>query len=255
MTSSGLNLVSTKNLELVLLHGFWGQPEDWSAVQKEIAKLNPQITFWAPSLKNDEGLGPELGFSGWSEKLNDMALVRAKDRKRVLVGYSMGGRLAIHAALSRPQNWEALILISSHHGQLSTDEIKDRKKWEEEWSQNFLSRPLTELSAIWNSQAVFSGHNQEKASSYSGAELSQALKNWSVCEHIFKLQDLRNFHKPILWQVGSKDHKYVDLAEGLDGFGSNLKKDIIKDSGHRVLIEQPKPCAKSICEFLNQMGN
>jgi len=255
MTSSGLNLASMNNLELVLLHGFWGQPEDWSAVQKEITKLNPQITFWAPSLKNEMGLGPELGFKAWSEKLNGLLQARSKNQRRVLVGYSMGGRLALHAVLSYPQNWEALILISAHHGELGPNEIQDRRNWEEEWSKNFLSKPFSELSILWNSQAVFSGHSHNKSSSTSGAELSQALINWSVSQHIFKLQDLRNFKKPLLWQVGAKDKKYVDLAQGLGDFGPQFKKEFIEGCGHRVIFEQPKLCAKSICEFLDPMGS
>ena len=69
----------------VLVHGFLGSPEDWSDVR---AQLNPSINCECVSLR-------DLGCASIALAAEALAIQLAKNPCDLLVGYSMGGRIAL----------------------------------------------------------------------------------------------------------------------------------------------------------------
>ena len=97
----------------VCLHGFLGKGEDWETFKSSIKEGLPQkqIEFWCPSLlSGDSPLGPELPFFEWPERLH-RELDKFHYRKCILVGYSMGGRLALSAFIHKPEKFTAAIFF------------------------------------------------------------------------------------------------------------------------------------------------
>ncbi|HEY5390138.1 MAG TPA: alpha/beta hydrolase, partial [Solirubrobacteraceae bacterium] len=90
---------------LVLLHGFAGTPEHWRRV---IAELPPKRFAPVPlDIARIEPLTPDGVVA---------AVAAAAPARFVLAGYSMGARLALHAALAMPERLERLVLVSGTAG-------------------------------------------------------------------------------------------------------------------------------------------
>ncbi|HEX7072051.1 MAG TPA: alpha/beta fold hydrolase, partial [Rhodothermales bacterium] len=86
---------------VVLLHGFLGSSSDWSDV---VDRLGAGLSFITPDLPghgNTRLPAPEPTMRMVVEWLHGVVQSAGSDRV-VLVGYSMGGRIAMHYALAHP---------------------------------------------------------------------------------------------------------------------------------------------------------
>src|SRR5690242_19189175 len=108
---------------LVFLHGFLGCKEDWTDV---ISHLKDHFCCYAIDLP---GHGPlpvtEDIVQSVFETLQRLKLLRCP-----IVGYSMGGRIALELAKRYPKEFEKLIVISSHTG--LKDEASRQLRWEQD---------------------------------------------------------------------------------------------------------------------------
>src|SRR5438270_3221228 len=94
------------------LHGFLGLARDWSSLKIE-GRIEGGETHAVDLFRT---LSPATGasFEDWAGEFNRLA--RGVDGRRVLLGYSLGGRLALHALLDEPGQWDAAVMVSTHPG-------------------------------------------------------------------------------------------------------------------------------------------
>ena len=104
------------------LHGALGQTGDWQAFSQTMAAQGRTcrgVELWR--FLECEG----MGLSEWAAVFN--AEVRAAgEKENFLVGYSMGGRLALHALLDDPALWTKAVIVSAHPGLLEERERLER---------------------------------------------------------------------------------------------------------------------------------
>jgi pimeloyl-ACP methyl ester carboxylesterase len=113
-------LVAGDGPEVVLLHGLGDSAEDWREV---MARLAPSYRLYAPTLP---GFGGDLGADGDGRRAGGFdpspdgyarfvhAFVAAKDLRRpVLAGHSIGGLVALRAALNQPDGLRGLVLAAA----------------------------------------------------------------------------------------------------------------------------------------------
>src|ERR1700722_16825830 len=97
---------------LYALHGFLGLPSDWTHLFKQMS--TPLIDeIHAVDLFVED----PVALNVWGRNLK----VPSTSGPRILLGYSLGGRLAMHALLGQTSKWDAAVMISAHPG-LSSDE-------------------------------------------------------------------------------------------------------------------------------------
>jgi len=93
---------------LVLLHGVSGRCDAWRPLMDGLAAPGRRVLAW--DLPGYDGCGePGAHFEDWSDSLREL-LDRASVRVCTLVGHSLGGMIAQHAALQFPERIRALIL-------------------------------------------------------------------------------------------------------------------------------------------------
>ena len=110
---------------LVLLHGFTQTRQSW---RRTVAALGGRYRALAPDLPG-HGQAAERRPASFSACT---AYVRAlADDRCVLVGYSMGGRIALHAALALPAIVERLVLIGASPGLADAAEREQRRREDE----------------------------------------------------------------------------------------------------------------------------
>lgn len=234
----------TGKSEIFFLHGFWGTPNDFAATQKYL----PDIEVHSVSL---EKYSPKLGLRDFADCLN--AKAAASSTKKYLVGYSMGGRLALHALMTKPEVWAGAVLISAHPGLREPQDKAARTHWQNQWADKFLTMSQQDLQQQWGSQEVFKQTTHEKKFELTKENrlfLAEALTYWGSDRHLFTWNELKNCKTPLLWCVGEEDHKYQQLLQAMRVFDLPGDFVTVPQAGHRVIFDQPEVLAQKISDFI-----
>jgi 2-succinyl-6-hydroxy-2,4-cyclohexadiene-1-carboxylate synthase len=159
----------------------------------------------------------------------------------VLIGYSMGGRLA----LAEAHRFQKVVIISAG---LNTP-AEDRRRRDEEWARRFESEDWSSLMAAWNAQPVFGGHSVERREAdYDRAELARQLREQSPA--VLPAPDLESIATRILWVAGELDEKYVAIGRHAVTRLPHAELWICPRAGHRVPWEQPAALVSRLRTFL-----
>ncbi len=228
---------------LYALHGFLGTPADWDALLK---KNELKYALKAPNLFEKS---PSSTLLSWAKDFNQEA-ANFKG-KRYLMGYSLGGRLALHALLQNPSLWNAAIIISANPGLTSQEEKLKKSQENERWAHRFENEAWEQLMKEWNEQGVFkeSFTFERREKDYSRSALAAALRNWSLDSQENLTSKIATLSQPILWIVGDKDPKLSYLNQ------LTLKNPLSKicripDAGHRAPWQQPAYFLDLVDSFL-----
>jgi 2-succinyl-6-hydroxy-2,4-cyclohexadiene-1-carboxylate synthase len=195
---------------LTALHGFLGLPSDWDFLKKAgFAVETPPLSTVPP----------------------------AGD---VLLGYSMGGRLALHALLSGA-TYRRAVIVSAGLGIEDRVAREERQQTDERWARMFEKQPWPRVMNEWNIQPVFGGHVMKREElDFDRRELARQLREWSpgvLPSVAWRLQEIR---VPVLWIAGEKDAKYIAEGERAVSRLPDAELWICPGAGHRVPWEQPE---------------
>lgn len=225
---------------LVALPGFWGCKEDWNFFSQDrfgVHNFCPIDIFPA-------------SFSQFSKKINNEFTHLSHG---ILMGYSLGARLALHCLIDQPTLWSKAILISAHPGLESQNEKDARNAQDAIWETIFAMESWESIYEKWENQEVF------KTAAHRFDRLKQPFKRefLTSCLHHFSLARQENLRQkiaeldlPILWITGSKDKKFSKLAESIV-LKNGYSKKIVLNGGHRVPWEDRCSFQKAVYDFVN----
>lgn len=167
-------------------------------------------------------------------------------RGEVLLGYSMGGRLALRTLESGAAAASAAVIVSA--GLNAPDD--ERRKHDEEWARRFEHEEWSTLMRDWNAQPVFGGHVVERREEdYDRRELARQLREWSPA--VLPPPRLESIDTPVLWIAGERDAKYVEIGREAVKRLPHAELWICPNAGHRVPWEQPEAFAGALRAFLD----
>nr|XP_015626292.1 protein PHYLLO, chloroplastic isoform X4 [Oryza sativa Japonica Group] len=224
---------------ILFLHGFLGTSEDWVPMMKALSPSARVIAVDLPGhgeseiLQHDVENSNQISFSVQSVADLLLKLIRnITDGAVVVVGYSMGARIALHMALNQNHKISGAVIISGSPG--LRDEASKRRR-----------------SAIDRSRAHF----------LSSCGLENFLETWYSAKMWARSlwEDLKHLKSPLLIVAGEKDPKFKEISQQMcreirkhkdresDGLCEMI---IIPDSGHAVHVENPLPLVRAIRKFL-----
>lgn len=219
------------------LHGFLGKPSDWKFLGEEIERVD--IFRYDPLPRSIEE---------WAERFNESI----PGKEHILIGYSLGARLAMHAIHQSPAKWAGVVLVSCHPGIEDEHEKSLKLESDRKWGQRFLKEPWEPLLKEWNKQQVLetSRFLNREETHFSRDSLHHALYYWSLGTQktVYKELDI-----PTLWIVGEMDQKYVNLSKKINLKHEKSSIKIIPGCGHRIHIDEPELLSKSIKTFINEV--
>ncbi|HWU42519.1 MAG TPA: alpha/beta fold hydrolase, partial [Bdellovibrio sp.] len=240
-----------------------GRPADWDRVKAAIPK-NTRLLIYAPDYFKDPQLSPQHNFANWAKNFNRWVQMQTHNNdKNILIGYSLGGRLALHALEQKPTLWSEAVLVSANTGfndsieGLPEGSDERRKRWINDtyWAEQFNTSSWETLLRNWNAQPIFGGGDEEPVrleKDYSRDSLGLALAQWSLAQQKNMRLVLKQNSGRISWVVGERDEKMMNLLQDLLGDVPQLKFEIISDSSHRVLFDKPQELAKIINELVEK---
>ncbi len=179
--------------------------------------------------------------------------IKRVDPEPTLLGYSMGGRLALHAMLNQPDLWKAAVIVSAHPGLKQEGDRVARREKDAEWSALALKGDWADFLAKWNAQDVLgSDCHMLDRTQLKGRRVSVARSfvDWSLGAQADLADDLANIKCPTLWLTGERDVKFGALAEQSVPLLSRGRHQVIAGCGHRIPWEQPDAFQRACLEFL-----
>lgn len=178
---------------------------------------------------------------------------RSNPIPRVLLGYSMGARLALHALLDGGP-WDAAVLVAPHLGLESEPERAARRESDAEWAGRALSGDWREFLALWNAQPVLADSERlPPVSELRRREVARSFMDWSLGAQEPLWERLGEIQCPVLWCVGERDGKFRALAERAVPLLPRGELWVAPGAGHRVPWDAPEAFAAKVGEFLERV--
>jgi 2-succinyl-6-hydroxy-2,4-cyclohexadiene-1-carboxylate synthase len=180
-----------------------------------------------------------------------------------LVGYSMGGRLALHAALGEPERFAAVVLVGVTAGIEDPTEREERRRSDESLAEWMERRSIEEVVARWESQAVFSSQSsalrerqREGRLSHDPERLATLLRSAGQGARPPVWERLGDLRCPVLLTAGEQDRRYATAARRMAERIPDARVRLVPDAGHAPQLEAPDAFVRLLREFLDQhLGN
>lgn len=230
-------------MHLVFLHGLLGSQEDW----QKIIENCPHFDCIALDLPY-HGTAKNRAVTDFAECANYLAeqIQRAvKNEPYFLIGYSLGGRIALYYALQaqcEKGNLQGLIVEGANLGLKDDAEKAVRWQNDEKWADRFCSTALENLLEDWYQQPVFAHLNEQERAALiqkrvgnCGENIGKMLRATSLAKQPYLGDKVRSSLLPIYYFVGEKDQKFRQMA-ALE----KLNTRIIPNAGHNAHLENPK---------------
>lgn len=242
---------------LLLLHGFTNTGASWDAVR---AALPAGYRALAPDLRGHGRAAARAPVTldavlGDLVRLSDAALQRSGGQF-TLAGYSMGGRLALHAALSpRLRDRVArLVLIGASPGLSDAGDRAARRAADELLAAEIEPLTVEGFARRWAQTAVLA----DQPPAVREAAHHDRLRNPSTAGLAAALRGLGTGRLPSLWErlqeidvhvtliVGERDERFAAIAERMAAAlrdGSVIR---VEGAGHAVHLEAPRLIARTL---------
>jgi len=141
---------------ILLLHGFTGSANDWLNVFQKIDKRFNKIAL--DLIGHGKSSSPSsVNYYMLDSLVNQIEYVitHLRLKETILCGYSMGGRVALNFALTKPDLIKGLILESASAGFKNVKEKDVRKKGDEDLAAYIENNSLEDFTAMWFDQELF----------------------------------------------------------------------------------------------------
>ena len=248
---------------LLLLHGFTGSAATWAPFLPRLAERHDVVAV--DLLGHGASDRPRDPARHAAARVADdlAALLEALGVARAAVlGYSMGGRLALHLALAHPDRVEALVLESASAGIADAAERRARAAADARLADDLERDGIAAFVArwerlpLWASQASLPAAARERLRAQrlanDPAALAASLRGAGAGVTPPVHERLTALRAPTLLVAGALDAKYARLARELAAAIPDAPAVVVPDAGHAVHLERPAEFERAVEEFLSE---
>jgi 2-succinyl-6-hydroxy-2,4-cyclohexadiene-1-carboxylate synthase len=248
---------------VLFLHGFMGSSADWQDV---VAAIGDRAFCITPDLP---GHGASLGLTPDAYTMEETArsVVRALDEleveRPVIVGYSMGGRLALYLALCYPERCAGLFVESASPGLESEGERTARRAADGEKAKRLESGDFEQFLRDWYRQPLFASLAKDEGllrqtltarRSNDPAELARSLRGIGTGSQPSLWGELEGLAVSALAVAGGLDWKYAEISSRMAGISPRVEPVMIPGAGHNVHDEAPAEYVALLGRFLDRLS-
>ncbi len=245
-----------QNPPIVFLHGFMGTGDDWMAIVEE---LSDRFCCLMPDLPGhgETPLDVEPDYAAWASALRGELSAQGIEHLH-LVGYSMGGRLALYFALTYPEMIEKLVLESANPGIIEEIERSQRAALDDKLAARIRQKGMKEFLGFWYSIPLFASLNRypalkaeliHKRAGQHPESMARILSELSPGRQLELWSRLNEINVPTLLVAGELDEKYSDITYEMEGLISKSKRVILPACGHNTHLEEPLKFLTVLCEW------
>jgi 2-succinyl-6-hydroxy-2,4-cyclohexadiene-1-carboxylate synthase len=233
---------------VLFIPGFMQRGDAW----RPVAELLPERY---PSRLLDHA---EHSFEGRLREIGESAASTPDGLPPVLVGYSLGGRLALRAALRDPASFTAVVLVGSTAGIDEGPLRVQRAEADEKLASWIEVMPIEDIVALWERQPLFADQSETLVEEQRPGRLSHDPRSLALLlrtagqgtlEPVW--HELRTLEVPLLAIAGARDDGYSAAAKRIAATAPNARAAIVEEAGHAAQLQQPARVADLITEFLD----
>lgn len=249
---------------LMLLHGFTGSLRSWE----------PFFPSWS---RHYQLIAVDLIGHGESDAPEEAARYSmahaAEDLAAVLdalglpaaavLGYSMGGRVALSFAMLKPERVSAVVLESSSPGLASPEERKARLRQDEALACRIEQEGIERFTAYWEDLPLFATLKEQPEEIQRRIRrirlnqrphgLANSLRGMGTGVQPSWWDRLDAFTKPALLIAGERDEKFMHIARRMNARMKNSTFIPVSGAGHMVHVEQSARFDTIVREYLLQV--
>lgn len=177
-----------------------------------------------------------------------------------LVGYSMGGRLALYLTIYFPQYFHKVVLESASAGLRTAAEKSDRLAKDQKLAtelEHLKHHDFRLFLENWYQQSIFASLRShpnfsqmlEKRLNNSPAQLAKSLRNLSIGMQPSLWEKLSENEVPLLLLVGELDLKFVQVNQQMQQLCKLSQLQIVPNCGHNIHFENPNLFIEKIQSF------
>ena len=179
--------------------------------------------------------------------------------RAVLCGYSLGGRLALHAVLREPGRYRALVTVGVTAGIDDPSARRARREADEKLAAWMEAAPIEDVVAIWERQPLFADQpdllveeQRPGRLSHDPAELATLIRTagQGVLDPVW--HELLSLELPLLALAGARDERYAADARRLADLAPRGRSALVEDAGHAPHLQRPDAVAELLGQFLDE---
>ena len=251
---------------LLLLHGFTGSLVNWASHVPCFARHFTTVSVDLPghgltqAPSNPARYGHELVTTDLASLMTQLGLHRFN-----LLGYSMGGRLALALALAQPQRLRSLVLESASPGLADAGERFARCRQDESLARRIERKGVSNFVSYWEQLPLFASQKrlpatmrktlreQRLANSVRG--LAGSVRGAGTSAQPSYWSQLAQLRIPTLLLTGALDTKFCAVAVRMAAANPGFRAQQIVDAGHCIHLERPQQFQRAVLDFLNTAGD
>jgi 2-succinyl-6-hydroxy-2,4-cyclohexadiene-1-carboxylate synthase len=238
--SLGCDTIQADPPRTLLLHGFAGCAADWAQCWTGDA---PAIALDLPG----HGSSPDPSGS-WDTAIGRLLdeLPQTIDR---VVGYSLGGRIALGLLRAAPLRFRSAVIVSAHPGLRDPAERAQRRIADRHWIDLLEREGIDAFVCEWESQPLFASQSRlppeiltsqrTRRLSHRAAGLAASLKVFGLGEMPDSWSDMQRFPGELRWIVGTDDRKFAEIAYRARDLRPATELHLLDGAGHNLLLETP----------------
>jgi 2-succinyl-6-hydroxy-2,4-cyclohexadiene-1-carboxylate synthase len=247
---------------LVLLHGFTGSAANW---RNHVAVFNRHFRTIAIDLLGHGASSspPDAARYSMTQCVEDVngILTALQMETAAVLGYSLGGRVALSFAISHPERVSHLLMVSGSPGLASAEERAARVASDEALAVRIEHNGLEAFVDYWENIPLFASQKSLPAAvraalrqqrlQNNGLGLANSLRGLGTGAQPSLWERLPEVTVPTLLLAGELDAKFVNIAQQMAAHLPNAQVKIMPGAGHAVQLEKPTEFQTLVLEFLS----
>lgn len=247
---------------VVLLHGFSGSSADWAEITPKLRAMGRAVVAVDLAGHGRSQTTDDPARYSMAETVRDLDAIAATLglAKADWLGYSMGGRVALHFALLYPGRVRSLILESASAGIEDADSRERRRHADDALAARIEERGVEWFADYWGTLPLFETQWELPPATLQALRARRLANNTRGLAHSLReigqgahayvgslLPELRG----TLFLAGERDLKYVEVARRASSAVPGARCVIVPGAGHTVHLEAPDAFAETLATYWN----
>lgn len=228
---------------MVFVPGFMQPGDAWAPVAEGLPERYPSILL-DHAQDSFEGRLAEIANAG---------------EGAVLCGYSLGGRLAVHAAIREPGRYAGLVTVGASAGIDAPAAREARAEADERLASWMETQPIDQIVEVWERQPLFADQSEQLLEAQRPGRLDQDSRGLAMLLRTAGQgtldplwEGLHELDIPVLALAGELDERYCEVARRIARMVPRGTVQVVENAGHAAQLQRPEAVAGLLADFLDQ---